>query len=91
MTTSEFNNKAKTIKENEKMIKELQKINDELKDEIKLSMLDMGMNEVLTGTYKIRFTDTVTERFNQKLFQSDYPELYAKYLKKTAGSRFSIY
>jgi predicted phage-related endonuclease len=91
MTTSEFNTKAAIVQKNKKLIKELQAINEKLEDEMKLSLLDMGVNELKTNLYTIRFTDTLTERFQQKEFKAENPELYAKYLKKVSGSRFTIY
>ena len=78
--------RVEQIKAIESFIKEL-----EAEDEIKAVMNSEAVETLEAGDYIIRWTSTLTSRFNTKKFKEDMGEaVYNAYLKQVASKRFSI-
>lgn len=78
-------------------LKEWQTIQDEaaqqvetLKDEIKAYMLTNDLTECVAGTHIIRWTETLSNRFDTTAFKKVMPDVYKAYTKQVASRRFSI-
>ena len=61
-----------------------------LRDCIKAQMLERGTEEMQAGTYIIRWTSVLSNRFDSTAFKKEYAELYKEYTKQVASKRFSI-
>lgn len=89
LTNRQINNRIARIEELANEIKELQALQESIKDELKLYM---GTNEhVETELYKLNYTNVETERLDTKALKSDLPDVYGKYTKTTKSRRFTYY
>jgi predicted phage-related endonuclease len=83
--------RVEQIKAIESFIKELEAEAETYKDEIKALMNTEAVETLQAGDYIIRWTSTLTSRFNTKKFKEDMGEaVYNAYLKQVASKRFSI-
>ena len=53
-------------------------------------MLDQGIEELTVGTHIVRWTTTLTNRFDTNAFKKKYNELYKAFTKPTTSRRFTI-
>lgn len=84
-------NKIEQIKAIEAYVKELEAEAESYKDEIKAIMNSKNTETLEVGDYIIRWTATLSSRFNTKKFKEDMGEaVYNAYLKQVASKRFSI-
>ena len=91
MTNEMIIQKVEKIKAIENFVKELEAEAESYKDEIKAVMNDEAIETLQAGDYVIRWTSTLTSRFNTKKFKEDMGEaVYNAYLKQVASKRFSI-
>ena len=91
MTNEMIIQKIEKIKAIENFVKELEAEAESYKDEIKAVMNDEAIETLQAGDYIIRWTSTLTSRFNTKKFKEDMGEaVYNAYLKQVASKRFSI-
>lgn len=63
---------------------------DAIRDAIKEEMLRMGTEELTAGTYIIRYTSVLSNRFDTTGFKKLYGDLYKDYTKQVASRRFTI-
>ena len=83
--------KIEQIKAIESFVKELEAEAESCKDEIKALMNSKAIETLEAGDYIVRWTPTLTSRFNTKKFKEDMGEaVYNAYLKQVASKRFSI-
>lgn len=83
-----FKDKAKRMDEVQKLIKELEKEKDTLKQEIQLRM---GESEkAIIGDHVANWKGITSNRFNSKQFKKDYPDLYKEYVNQTSYRRFTL-
>ena len=91
MTNEMIIQKIEKIKAIESFVKELEAEAESYKDEIKALMNSEAVETLTAGDYIIRWTSTLTSRFNTKKFKEDMGEaVYNAYLKQVASKRFSI-
>ena len=91
MTNEMIIQKVEKIKAIESFVKELEAEAESYKDEIKALMNTEAIETLQAGDYIIRWTSTLTSRFNTKKFKEDMGEaFYNAYLKQVASKRFSI-
>ena len=91
MTNYMIIQKVEKIKAIESFVKELEAEAESYKDEIKALMNTEAVETLQAGDYIIRWTSTLTSRFNTKKFKEDMGEaVYNAYLKQVASKRFSI-
>jgi len=90
MTSKDMNARVIELKELERLAEELTAEIDTIKDELKKELTNRNTDEVDTGTFKIRYKEVTSNRFNSKGFKADHPELYAAYQKPTTSMRFTV-
>lgn len=90
MSTTTIEAKIKELKELEELIKEAEAEVEALKDEIKEEMMKQDTEEMKVGRFIVRWTKTLSNRFDSTAFKSVMPELYKQYTKQVASRRFSI-
>ena len=90
MSAHELIQKIEDLKALEELIKEAEQEVESIRDEIKSQMLEDGVEELTAGTHIVRWTTTLTNRFDTTAFKKKYDELYRAFTKQTTSRRFSI-
>ncbi len=90
MSTMELTSRITELEELEELMAELKAEIEGIKDELKRHMDSMGLEELAVGTYIIRYTSVLTQRFDTTAFKKALPQVYTAYIKQTQSKRFSI-
>jgi predicted phage-related endonuclease len=90
MSQNEMITKIEQLKEWESILEEAQAEVEALRDCIKTEMLEQETEELQVGTYIVRWTSVLSNRFDSTAFKKQYAELYKSYTKQVASKRFSI-
>ena len=90
MSTIEITSKIETLRELESLIEEAKADAEALRDEIKAEMLNRNTEEMIVGSYIIRWTSVLSQRFDSTGFKRAMPEVYKAYIKQVSSRRFSI-
>lgn len=90
MTTNELIKKIETLNEWEQMIEDAKKQAEELRSSIKEEMEARDTEELVAGTYIIRWTSVLSNRFDTTAFKKKYAEMYKEFTKQVASKRFTI-
>lgn len=86
-----------SLKEAIKNYKELQRLSEELeqemeavKDAIKAELTRLGVDELAAGEYKVRWTAVKSSRFDTAAFRKAMPDLAAQFTRNVESRRFSV-
>ena len=90
MSQNEIVAKIEQLKEWEAILEEAQTEVEALRDSIKAAMLERGTEELQAGTYIIRWTSVLSNRFDSTAFKKVMPDIYKAYLKQVSSRRFTI-
>ena len=90
MTNIELTAKIEELHELEALIEEANAEAEKLKDEIKEEMLKQNTEEMIVGRYIVRWTTTMSNRFDSTAFKKVMPDVYKVYTKQVVSRRFSI-
>ena len=90
MSQNEMIKKIEQLREWEALLEEAQNEVETLRDSIKAQMLEEGTEEMQIGTYIVRWTSVLSNRFDSTAFKKEYADLYKTYTKQVASKRFSI-
>ena len=90
MSKNEIIAKIEALQEWEAIMEEARAEAEALRDSIKEQMLEEGTEELEVGTYIIRWTSVLTNRFDTTAFKKEHNELYKEFTKQIASKRFSI-
>ncbi len=90
MSQNELLAKIEELKSLEELIKEAEQVAESIKDEIKNQMCSEDTEEMVVGNHIVRWTTTLTQRFDTTAFKKKYEELYRAFTKQTTSRRFSI-
>ena len=90
MSQNEIVTKIEQLKEWEAILEEAQAEVEALRDCIKEQMLESDTEEMIVGTYIIRWTSVLSNRFDSTAFKKEHAELYKAFTKQVASKRFSI-
>ena len=90
MSQNEIVAKIEQLKEWEAILEEAQTEVEALRDCIKAQMLERGTEELEVGTYIVRWTSVLSNRFDSTAFKKEYAELYQSFIKQVASRRFTI-
>ena len=85
-----FVSKIEQLQELEELMEEAKAEAEKLKDEIKMEMHKRNTEEMKVGKYIVRWTETLSNRFDSTAFKKVMPELYKAYTKSVSSRRFSI-
>lgn len=86
----ELNAKIEALKEWEALAKEADAAAEAIKDEIKAVMNEQATEEMTVDTHIVRWTTTLSNRFDTTTFKKEHNEMYKQYTKQTTSRRFSI-
>ena len=90
MSHNEIVSKIEELKEWEAILEEAQAEVEALRDCIKEQMLERATEELQVGTYIIRWTSVLSNRFDSTAFKKEHADLYKAFTKQVASKRFSI-
>lgn len=90
MSQNELISKIEELKSLEELIAEAEQVAEAIKDEIKNQMLTDNTEEMVVGQHIVRWTTTLTQRFDSTSFKKALPDVYKAYTKQTTSRRFSI-
>lgn len=90
MSTPEIIKAIEELKALEELIKEAEQEAEAIKDSIKEVMLAQGTEEMEAGTHIVRWTITLSNRFDSTAFKKALPDVYKAYTKQTTSRRFTI-
>lgn len=82
--------KIEQLKELEELMEEAKKEAEKLKDEIKTEMQKRNTEEMKVGKYIVRWTETISNRFDTTAFKKMFPDVYKDFTKAVSSRRFSI-
>lgn len=86
----ELNAKIAQLQEWEALAKEATAEAEAIKDEIKAVMNEQATEEMTVDTHIVRWTTTLSNRFDTTTFKKEHNEMYKQYTKQTTSRRFSI-
>lgn len=90
MSQNEMVKKIEALNEWEAIIADAQAEAEAIRDSIKAEMLARDTEEMQAGTYTIRWTSVLSNRFDTTAFKKEFNELYKKFTKQISSRRFSI-
>ena len=90
MSKNEILTKIEELNEWEAIMEEARAEAEALRDSIKAEMLAQETEEMEVGTYIIRWTSVLSNRFDTTAFKKEHNELYKQFTKQIASKRFSI-
>ena len=90
MSRNELITKIEMLQEWEAIMEEAKSEAETIRDSIKQEMLERDTEELEVGTYIIRWTSVLSNRFDTTTFKKEHNELYKQFTKQIASKRFSI-
>ena len=86
----ELATKIEQLQELEELMAEAKAEAEKLKDEIKDEMYKRNVEEMTVGKYIVRWTETISNRFDTTGFKKLFPSMYKDFTKEVVSRRFSI-
>ena len=90
MTKAEMIAKIEALNEWEALMEEAKAEADAIRDSLKAEMMERETEELIAGSYIIRWTSVLSSRFDTTSFKKMYGDLYKTYIKQVNSRRFSI-
>ena len=90
MTKAEMIAKIEALNEWEALMEEAKAEADAIRDSLKAEMMERETEELIAGSYIIRWTSVLSNRFDTTNFKKMYGDLYKAFTKQSASRRFSI-
>lgn len=90
MSTIELETKIRKMQEWEALAEEAKAEAESLRDEIKAEMLNRNTEELTAGSFIVRWTSVLSQRFDSTAFKKVMPEVYKAYVKQVSSRRFTI-
>lgn len=90
MTKAEMIAKIEALNEWEILMEEAKAEADAIRDSLKAEMMERETEELIAGSYIIRWTSVLSNRFDTTGFKKMYGDLYKAFTKQSASRRFSI-
>ena len=90
MSKQEIINKIEELKQWEALMEEAKNEAEALRDAIKAEMYEMDTEELVAGTYIVRWTSVLYNRFDTTTFKKVMPDVYKAYTKQVESRRFTI-
>ena len=90
MSKMELIAKIELLNVYEAMIDDLKTEAEAVRDSIKAEMMERETEELIAGSYIIRWTSVLSNRFDSTAFKKVYGDLYKAFTKQSASRRFTI-
>ena len=88
MVGSSIAAKARSFKEIQRMIEELEAQANGIRESI-IAEMD-GAEEITADVFRIRYITVISNRLDTANFKKDHADLYNEYLKECASKRFTV-
>lgn len=90
MSVNELEIRISKMQEWEELAKEAAAEAEAIRDSIKAEMLKRDTEELEAGTFIIRWTSVLSNRFDTTAFKKEHGDLYKAFTKQSASRRFSV-
>lgn len=90
MSTIELETKIRKMQEWEALAEEARAEAEAIRDEIKAEMVKRDTEELTAGSFIVRWTSVLSQRFDSTAFKKVMPEVYKAYTKQVSSRRFTI-
>ena len=90
MSTNEMITKIEALNEWEKLIEEAKAEANAIRDSIKAEMDKKAIEELEVGSYIVRWTSVISNRFDTTGFKKANADMYKEFTKQVSSKRFSI-
>lgn len=90
MSIKELENKARELKELQRMAEELEAEITAAQDAIKAVMTAQGVDALTAGVFKITWKAITSSRLDTAAIKKELPELAERYTKVTTARRFVV-
>lgn len=90
MSTIELENKIRKMQEWEALAEEARAEAEALRDEVKAEMVKRDTEELTAGSFIVRWTSVLSQRFDSTAFKKVMPDVYKAYTKQVSSRRFTI-
>ena len=90
MSRNELVAKIEALNEWEALMEEAKAEADAIRDDLKTEMMERETEELVVGSYIIRWTSVLSSRFDTTGFKKVYGDLYKAFTKQSTSRRFSI-
>ena len=90
MAINELEKKIEALKEWEALQEEAAAQVEAIKDELKAEMLKRETEELEAGRFIMRWTTTISNRFDSSAFKKLNPDIYKAFTKAVTSRRFSV-
>ncbi len=90
MSNNEIIKKIEALTEWETIIEDAKAEAEAIRDMLKAEMLEQNIEELEAGTYIIRWTSVLTNRFDTTAFKKSHGDMYKEFTKQVSSRRFSI-
>lgn len=90
MSTHEMIKMIETMNNYEELAAKAKAKADAIRDEIKEEMLRRGTEELAAGSYIVRYTSVISNRFDSTTFKRLYGDLYKDFTKPISSRRFTV-
>ena len=85
MTKAEMITKIEALNEWEALMEEAKAEADAIRDSLKAEMMERETEELIAGSYIIRWTSVLSNRFDTTGFKKMYGDLYKAFTKQSAS------
>ncbi|MCM1167277.1 MAG: hypothetical protein NC299_16965 [Lachnospiraceae bacterium] len=90
MSTQELAKKLHQLKELQRMSEEITAEAETIKDEIKRTMTEKGVDTLTVDVYKISWKSVTSSRLDTTALKKELPDVAARYTKTTESRRFLV-
>ena len=90
MSKQELIAKIEELNQWEALMEEAKNEAEALRDSIKAEMIERETEELVVGSYIVRWTSVLSNRFDTTGFKKIYGDLYKAFTKQSASRRFTI-
>ena len=90
MSSNEIIKKIEALAEWETIIEDAKAEAEAIRDALKEEMLNQNIEELEAGTYIIRWTSVLSQRFDTSSFTKMHGDMYKEFTKQVSSRRFSI-
>lgn len=90
MSNNEIIKNIEALTEWETIIEDAKAEAEAIRDMLKAEMLEQNIEELEAGTYIIRWTSVLTNRFDTTAFKKSHGDMYKEFTKQVSSRRFSI-
>ena len=90
MSKNEMISMIETMNNYDELASKVKAKADAIREAIKEEMVRQNTEELVAGTYIVRFTNVISNRFDSTTFKRLYADLYKDFTKPVSSRRFSV-